>query len=346
MRIAYLVNHLGQTGVNNVVTDLVKVMTAHGHECAVFYLEETENETHFDCETRRLSSLTKREDFSAFDVVHTHGLKPNLYVLLHKSFEGKTKYVATLHCYVFQDFFDLYGRIKGFLLGVLFLLSVVRHDDIITLSKDAMDYYKRWLPKRKLRYAYNTRMMETEDLTADEQSEITRFKGNAVLIGMNCVLLFRKGIDIMLKALAQLPDNYKLFVVGTGKDEPVFKKQVENLHLENRVCFSGFRRDAYRYLPHYDIYALPSRSEGFPLSLLEAAVYGKEVVCSDLPIIRECFDDDELSMFHLPDDKALAAAIKNVENGAGKGERLRERYLRDYSPECFYRRHIEIYNHE
>lgn len=39
MKIAYLIAHLGQTGVNQVVVDLVVQMQGHVHECRVFYME-------------------------------------------------------------------------------------------------------------------------------------------------------------------------------------------------------------------------------------------------------------------------------------------------------------------
>ena len=40
MKIAYIVNHLGQTGVNHVVLDLIKQMQHHGHDCRLFYFED------------------------------------------------------------------------------------------------------------------------------------------------------------------------------------------------------------------------------------------------------------------------------------------------------------------
>jgi len=346
MRIAYIVNHLGQTGVNNVVYDLVNVMKKHHHECVVFYMKDVETTIDFGCETRRLKSLWDKYDFNSFDVVHTHGLKPNLYTLFHKSKNKKTKHIATIHCYVFQDFMDLYGRLKGFVLSLLFLLSVLRHDKIVALSKDAMNYYLRWLPKKKMTFVYNTRILEKRELTNEEREELRTFKEKSILIGMNCVLLLRKGIDIMIKAMALLPENYKLFIVGSGKEEALFKNMAKEFQLQNRIYFAGFHTDAYRYLSEYDIYALPSRSEGFPLALLEAAVYKKAVVSSDLPIIKECFDDDELKIFQLPDENQLAKAIVSIDDEEQVGLKLEERYLKDYSPECFYENYLKVYNGE
>lgn len=343
MKIAYIVNHLGQTGVNHVVSDLIKQMQHHGHDCRLFYFEDNTEPIAFPCATEKTSPVEGTIDFNAYDVVHTHGLKANLYVLRHKPRHGKARCVATLHCYVFQDFADLYGRIKGFLLGLIFLLSVLRHDKIVALSKDAVAYYSRWLSRRKLCDAYNTRDIDkSEDLTPDERKEILTFKGDDTLIGMNCVLILRKGIDVMLKAMRLLPDTYKLYIVGTGKEEALFKSMVDK-DLAPRIRFAGARPRAHRYLSLYDIYALPSRSEGFPLALLEAADYGKRVVSSALPVVKECFTDDELITFPMPSETALAAAIQTAMTRPELCTNIKKRFDRDYSPESFYRRYMTIY---
>lgn len=346
MKIAYILNHLGQTGVNHVVLDLIQQMQRHGHDCRLFYFEDNDEPIAFPCATEKISPAKGTIDFNAYDVVHTHGSKANLYVLRHKPRHGKARCIATLHCYVFQDFIDLYGRIKGFLLGLVFLLSVLRHDKIVTLSKDAMTYYSRWLSRQKLCYVYNTRDIDkAENLTPDERKEILSFKGDGILIGMNCVLILRKGIDVMLKAMRLLPDTYKLYIVGTGKEEALFKSMVDK-DLAPRIHFAGARPRAHRYLSLYDIYALPSRSEGFPLALLEAADYGKRVVSSALPVVKECFTDDELITFPMPSETALAAAIQTAMTCPELCTNIKKRFDRDYSPESFYRRYMIIYQHK
>lgn len=343
MRTSYLINHLGQTGVNNVVLDLVKLMTAHGHQCCVYYFKDTPQSLDYPCETRRVQG--KGIDFNAWDVIHTHGLKANLYVLRHKPRNCKAKCVATLHCYAFQDFKDLYGAIQGFLLGLLFLLSVKKHDKVVTLSQDAMQYYSKWIRREKLTYVYNTRDLDVKaDLTEKEKRELLNFKGqNSILIGMNCVLLIRKGIDVMLQAMRLLPTKYKLFIAGDGKEKENFKKMAEAYKLSDRVYFAGNRPNAYRYLPYYDIYALPSRSEGFPLSLLEAAVYQTKVVASRLPIVEECFSDEQVVKFRMPNAEELAKSIERAVKSNVLGSNLYQRFVDDYSPSVFYQKYLQIY---
>ena len=208
-----------------------------------------------------------------------------------------------------------------------------------------MQYYERWIPKRKLAYAYNTRDICLANLTLseDEHNMIKTFKGEATLIGMNCVLLYRKGIDVMLKALALLPQEYKLMIVGEGKEKDAFKQMAQTLGLKGRVLFAGRHPDAYRFLPYYDIYAMPSRSEGFPLVLLEAAACGTKVVSSSLPVVTECFSEHEVITFTMPDEKELAAAISKAIEDKDLGERLKERFDKDFSPETFYQNYMRIY---
>ena len=346
MKIAYIINHTGITGVNNVVLDLVRLMQSHGHRCTVFYLETERTGLEYPCETARLTSWRQ---LIGFDIVHVHGLKPELFVMKNRRWFRKecqgTKLITTLHCYCFQDFIDLYGRVKGYVMCGLYLLTKRVFDKVVCLSEDMMRYYERWIPKEKLTYVYNTRILDKDvvSVTDEERRELIAFKGDGTLIGMNCVLLYRKGVDVMLKALTLLPDHYRLFIAGDGKEQERFLQMVKDLGVAHRVRFAGRRPDAFRYLPFYDIYAMPSRSEGFPLVLLEAACYGKKVVASRLPAVMECFTDDEVISFDMPDAQALADAIVKASQNDCLGDNLKKRFEQDYAPEVFYRRYMEVY---
>ena len=349
MRIAYLTNHIGQTGVNQVIRDLVHVMTSNGHECRMFFLKKVERPVSFDCEVSQLDGVN---ELDGYDVIHTHGIWPELYVLRHychrrKNREGRrTKLITTLHCYCFQDFFDLYGKMKGSLLGVLYLITKFPYDKVVCLSQNMMNYYRGYISQQKLTYAYNTRIIDEPipKLTVEEQNEIEHFKRHGTLIGMSCVLLYRKGIDVMLKAMTLLPEEFRLFIAGDGKERNTFEQMASELGVSHRVLFAGMKKDAYRYLPYYDIYALPSRSEGFPISLLEAAACGCKVVASRLPAVEECFTEEEIAKFEMPDEKALADSVLRAEANAELGGNLKKAFEEKYSPEVFYRKYLEIYS--
>lgn len=342
MKIAYVVNHLEETGVNNVVRDLVLLFSKHGHECTLFYIKESAEKMNFDCEVYNI-----QDNFKLLynnDIIHLHGLGPCLYSFLKKPLKGGGRVITTLHNYMFQDYTSLYGTVVGRLLGYVHLLTLRRVDKVITLSKDARCYYSKWIPNKKLTYAYNTRIIDnTLRLDDNELSELMNFKKDSILMGMNGVLIKRKGIDVILKAMEYLPSEFKLFLVGgTSKSIEEYKRTVPQ-SASDRIYFAGCHNKAYRYLPYYDLLLLPSRSEGFPLALLEAAAYGRNIVCSNLPILKECFTEDEVTFCKIGDTDSVVKAIKHSVSVPEKGKRVKVKFDDCYSPECFYNRHLMIY---
>jgi glycosyltransferase involved in cell wall biosynthesis len=347
MKIAFVIGHPGITGVNNVVTDLARQMVGKGHECTIFFekdLPEGRNSIHVPCDLRKLDSWKELLDYQ---IVHAHGLAPMILVGRHSaSFRlHNVKLITTLHCYCFQDLCALYGKMKGCVMSLVYLLYAKMFDKIVCLSRNMMQYYSKWLPKSKMNYVYNTGDIDLEDdLRAIEKQEIISFKGDGILIGMNGVLIRRKGMDLMLEALAKLPDRYKLFLVGDGKDKKTFESLAKKLGVDDRVYFAGSKPEAHRYLPYYDIFALPSRSEGFPLALLEAAAMGCKVVVSDLPIVKECFSDKELSIFSLKEGSdGLVRAVKEAMEHPEKAEALKHLYEAKYSPVIFGDEYERVY---
>jgi glycosyltransferase involved in cell wall biosynthesis len=88
---------------------------------------------------------------------------------------------------------------------------------------------------------------------------------------------------------------------------------------------------------------MPSRSEGFGLSLIEAVIYKKPVVLSSIPIFRELFSSEEVSFFELSSIESFVEAVENVKKCAEKVDLAYNRFISTYSPEIFYKRYISIY---
>lgn len=393
MKIAYIVPKLAQRGPVIVVRELVAQMMAHGHECAVFYFDEGPDELDFPCVTRRISWRTGRGegraadggtgglDFNRFDIVHSHGLRPDAYILLHKPCKparSHARCITTLHNYVFDDLRYQYNRLTALLAGRAWLAALRRHDTIVTLSRDALQYYSHYLPAGKLTYAYNTRRLpaaaqDLQPLSEAEIAEATAFPVAAAekaddtartqpkaesaarnaaqtpiqprpyLIGVHAQLTGVKGIDQLLRVLPQLPDH-RLIIIGDGRERTALEHLAAEKGVAGRVRFLGYRPNAWRYLPLYDLYALPSRSEGFPLALLEAAAHGSAVVCSDLPVFKELVTENEAAFFASENPDSLREAIlKATARKAELAQQLHARYLAAFSPDHFYERYLEIY---
>ena len=85
-----------------------------------------------------------------------------------------------------------------------------------------------------------------------------------------------KAHDILLRAIAQVEDAY-LVIWGDGAERNALEQLVKDLGIGDRVSLPGWSNNPRAHLPNVDIFALPSRSEGFPLAIVEAMLAARPV---------------------------------------------------------------------
>ncbi|MBU0730334.1 MAG: glycosyltransferase family 4 protein [Proteobacteria bacterium] len=87
----------------------------------------------------------------------------------------------------------------------------------------------------------------------------------------------RKGLDRLIPALGK---NMKLIVLGKGEKHAHYRKLAEKHNVEDRVFFKGLCDDVRKYYALADVVVLPSLSEAFGMSILEAMSCGIPVIAS------------------------------------------------------------------
>ncbi|HYB78892.1 MAG TPA: glycosyltransferase family 4 protein [Thermoplasmata archaeon] len=107
-------------------------------------------------------------------------------------------------------------------------------------------------------------------------------------------LVPHKGVDVILEALAQLPSDVVLVVVGAGPRLPSLVGLARRLGVEERVRFCPAVSDEELplFLALGDVFVFPSqnRLEGFGLVVAEAMAAGLPVVVADMPGVREVIE--------------------------------------------------------
>lgn len=99
-------------------------------------------------------------------------------------------------------------------------------------------------------------------------------------------LVYQKNQEFLLDVFMNLcksckTDKFRLLLVGTGERGKEYGEIVRKNGLKDKVIFTGQREDVAELLQTMDIFCLPSRFEGFPISLVEAQASGLPCLVSD-----------------------------------------------------------------
>jgi glycosyltransferase involved in cell wall biosynthesis len=149
-----------------------------------------------------------------------------------------------------------------------------------------------------------------------------------------------KGHRYLLHALAHLrARGHQVHGVIVGRDRgelPRLRRLAVDLGLEGCVTFAGQRADAAALIRAFDVFVLPSLSEGLPVTLLEAMALGRPVVATDVGGIPEVLRDGQDGLVVPAGDPAALAAgidalLRDPERASRLGRTARERVLDEYT---------------
>ncbi|MDQ7815005.1 MAG: glycosyltransferase family 4 protein [Patescibacteria group bacterium] len=290
-----------------------------------------------------------------YDIVHLHfpfyGTAEVLAIL--KILGAKQRVVMTLHM-------DAQVETKrNWILGVnrmFFQPWVVGSADALLCS--SLDYikhssYKKFVGSARLHElpfgVDEERFTPIDDVLRAECRERfgipENFKVVSFVGGMDRPHAF-KGVDVLLKAFAELPQDTFCLLCGEGELRSGYEKLAHEIGVSERVKFVGRVEepdlpDVYRA---GDVFAFPSTSgaEAFGLVAVEAQACGIPVVASDLPGVRTVVEDKVTGFLSPPGDaQELAAHLRLLLENPGMrdemGKAARQKVLEKFT----WKRHID-----
>ncbi|MDT0582709.1 glycosyltransferase family 4 protein [Brumicola blandensis] len=294
-------------GASAHVRDLSNALIAQGHEVCVFVggdgpLNELfeRNKIPIKSVTSLVRELSPANDFKAYfelkklladyspDIVACHSAKAGLLGRLAAS-KLNLPVVYTAHGWPFTEGVpnlraSIYRYVETFMANFC--------NNIITVS----DYDKKLAVRHavadesKIRVIWNG--VPEDSLIQNRES-----KDSATLIP-TILMIARfeqpKNFSLLLRALSGLTDlKWQAKFVGDGPDLTTVKSLCDELSLNERVSFLGWRNDIANLLSEADIFTLISDWEGLPLSILEAMRAGLPVIASDVGGVKEAVEHEQ-----------------------------------------------------
>lgn len=144
-----------------------------------------------------------------------------------------------------------------------------------------------------------------------------------LIIGSVGRLVWQKGFDILIKAMANLKDrNIECYIAGDGELRDVLESNIKQLNLQNKTRLVGSISNIPDFLKKIDIFILPSRWEGLGIAILEAGLSGLPVIASNVDGIKEIINNRNGLLFKVGDVDDLTDKINKLVNNKTKRKKL------------------------
>ena len=248
---------------------------------------------------RQLSNIIKNENY---DVIHCHGYKSFIGIILGKIFKIPTRIIHSHMAFVKESFASIIIR------KVITFIIKRCSTDFFACGIDAAKwlfgnyYYQLGKVKiinnavdlEKFRYNINNRNNFREEMCCNDE----------ILIGNVARLSKQKNQIYSLKIIKKLLDeniNARLILIGNGEDEELLKYEAKRMGVEKKTIFLGIRSDINKLLSGLDIFILPSLYEGLPVVLAEVQASGLNCLVSNT-VTEEIKVTDNIYYLSLDED--------------------------------------------
>lgn len=337
MKIAFVVStffpHLG--GMGAVVDDEAKALAKLGHNITVFtmrYKNDQIEEKRDGFVVKRLKPVWQIGDggvvnfnkyfkyFNDFDLVHLHlpwygsaWLSFRVIKKLHKP------YVVTLHMEgQLTGLKKIYQKIsERFVLPKILssAFKVLLVNNIYFNNK----YYLKNLSVNKIVELSNPVDTKIFNLATPESVNRQIFRGIDA-VGVKIILFVGnlmpvKRLDLLLQAIKQGEQNWRLAIVGGGYDAARYKNLAQDLGISSKVKFFGNidRNKLPEFYQAADVVVVPSDSESFSLVAVESLASGTPVIVSSAVKLEESLSS-LVARFELGSTENLIVELKKLLN--------------------------------
>ena len=164
-------------------------------------------------------------------------------------------------------------------------------------------------------------ILETREVNRDTLG----YSDDNFVFGYSGRLSWEKGVDVLISAFSQAVKemtNLRLLIAGDGPERTKLEQMVHERNLENSIQLLGEINNIQEVLSVLDAYVQPSRTEGLPLSILEAMASRLPIIATQVGGIPALIEDGFSGLLVPPEDPVLlsSAMIK-----LAKDEDLRKR---------------------
>ncbi|CAI9430276.1 Mannosylfructose-phosphate synthase [Candidatus Ornithobacterium hominis] len=325
MKILQVINNLYTGGAEKLILDTIPLYRKQGIEMDLAVLQDGDfpfMKALEETQSCKIYKIGKRSVYSPllilplakimknYDIIHVHLFPAQYFAVIANQINGNSSKL------IFTEHNTSNRRIRNKIFKPLEIFIYSRYQKIICITEEIKNIINKYVnvPEERLPVIENgVDLNKIYKAESKEKSEIhSSLTHEDVLITQVSAFRLQKDQPTVIRAMQLLPQNYKLFLVGDGKQRKNCEDLVKKLNLEKRVFFLGERNDVPKLLKSSDFIVLSSHFEGLSLSSIEGMASGKPFIASDVPGLKEIVNGYG-KLFPLGDEKALAEIILKLE---------------------------------
>lgn len=368
MRVLHLIDSGGLYGAEAVLLSLAEEQLRHGHSAEIFSAGvpgEAEKALEIAARDRGIPLRTWRMEpglnprggrevvrhvlAQGYDVLHSHGYKFNVLLAAFCRRQRATPgLVTTLHGYSGRSVLTRSGLYQALDRALLW-----RFDRIVVVAERMLkDPIIRMVAGHRVQLIRNGLGAGQCNWGREVDGRVLTFmdKHWPVLLAIGR-LSSEKGHERLLRAFRKLEPRCPgagLVMLGEGSLRDRLERVAEELGIRDRVLMPGYRENAARYLAYADVFVLPSKTEGLPMVLLEAALVGVPVIASDVGDVGAVLHSggfgrltDRESVESLANE--LAYVTENIEVERQRADRARSKVQAEFGVARMAKEYHQLY---
>ncbi len=327
--ILHVVDTLETGGLERVVSDLAIAQRESGQRSFVFSILATDGFREIleragvpvlvgnKCGTLDLSVLAKLRralQEHSIDIIHSHNFVPNYYsAIASLALRRRPRLVNTCH--------NMGTRLVNHRLRWLYRASLWRTARVAAVGAQVREHLVskgivadakamtvlNGIPVERFKSSAQRRQAARNTLGIDADALVIGSVGRLVALKNHALLIAQ--MPILLRKYPEL----RLVLIGDGPLVDVLREQAATLGVGDRVILTRARSDIVDLLPAFDVFALPSMTEGISIALLEACASGLAVIASAVGGNVEIVDHGRNGLLvPVADGEALNAAADRL----------------------------------
>ncbi len=144
-----------------------------------------------------------------------------------------------------------------------------------------------------------------------------------------------KQLPMLVRACAELPENWHLVILGDGPEKDAIRAAADELEINERVHLPGAVTDPASLIGMFDIFALSSKSEQFPLSIVEAMAAGLPIAAPDVGDVKTIVSEENRPFIAVPGntlalESMLSELVENPKLRRELGDANRKKAAEQY----------------